>query len=207
MSADGGDGVVGPEDPADLGGSGPPDERPVSERVELTPAHEVAAAALNRAKAAAARRGLRPGAPAPRRWTDDGRTGAPGTPTEGSGPGPSRRDPAPLGDTVNALVDQWGWRTDLSVGGVIGRWREIVGDQVADHCRPETFDDGVLVLRADSTSWATQVRYLTPQLLGRLAEELGPDVVREVRVLGPSGPVWTRGPRRVPGRGPRDTYG
>ena len=118
------------------------------------------------------------------------------------------REPAPLGDTVQSLARQLGWNQPLSVGGVIGRWREVVGDQIADHCMPETFSDGVLVVRTDSTAWATQIRLLTPQLDRRLAEEVGEGVVTSITVLGPGGPSWNRGTRRVQGgRGPRDTYG
>ena len=62
-------------------------------------------------------------------------------------------------------------------------------------------------MRADSTAWATQVRLLAPTLLRRLAEELGEGVVERVAVGGPVGPSWRKGLRRVPGRGPRDTYG
>lgn len=118
------------------------------------------------------------------------------------------RDPAPLGDAVHALTRQLGWRQPLSIGGVIGRWREVVGDQIADHCTPETFDEGVLVVRTDSTAWATQIRLLSPQLDRRLAEEVGEGVVTSIQVLGPGGPSWRKGSRRVQGgRGPRDTYG
>ena len=120
----------------------------------------------------------------------------------------SARDPAPLGDTVQHLARLLGWKQPLSIGGVIGRWREVVGDQIADHCVPETFEDGVLVVRTDSTAWATQIRLLTPQLDRRLAEEVGEGVVTSSTVLGPGGPSWRRGKRRVQGgRGPRDTYG
>lgn len=173
--------------------------RPVAEALGLTPPSEVARAALNRAKAAAAARGLRPGqhGRAARRPVQDTR----------SGPGRDGRDPALLGDTLARLAAERGWSEDLSVGGVVGRWREVVGDQVADHCVPETFEDGLLVVRTDSTAWASNLRLLVPQLLVTLEREVGPDVVREVRVLGPSGPQWGRGGRRVQGRGPRDTYG
>jgi predicted nucleic acid-binding Zn ribbon protein len=67
--------------------------------------------------------------------------------------------------------------------------------------------DGVLVVRTDSTAWATQVRLCTPVLLARLAEEYAEARVDRVSVRGPDAPSWGRGPRRVPGRGPRDTYG
>ncbi|MBC7290758.1 MAG: DUF721 domain-containing protein [Actinotalea sp.] len=164
-----------------------------------TPPSGVVVAALNRAKAAAEDRGLRPGAPVRRRVRP--------TEVQLSSAARDGRDPALVGDALARLATERGWSAELSVGGVVGRWREVVGDQVADHCAPETFDDGLLVVRTDSTAWATQVRLLVPQLLQRLEAELGPDVVREVKVLGPAGVHWGRGQRRVPGRGPRDTYG
>lgn len=108
---------------------------------------------------------------------------------------------------MDSLRGQLGWNQPLSIGGVIGRWREVVGDQIADHCVPETFDEGALVVRADSTAWATQIRLLLPQLERRLVEEVGEGVVTSIQVLGPGGPSWRRGPRSVRGRGPRDTYG
>lgn len=174
-------------------------DRPVHERIGGTPASAVALAALNRARAAAEARGLRPGAPVRRR----------GRPSEVQLSSAARdgRDPALVGDALARLATERGWSAELSVGGVVGRWREVVGDQVAEHCTPETFDDGLLVVRTDSTAWATQVRLLAPQLLQRLAAELGPDVVQDVKVLGPAAPRWGRGQRRVVGRGPRDTYG
>ena len=159
--------------------------------------------ALGRARSAAAGRGLRPGtSPRRRRGTDAGLPGAPGSMPYSAG-----RDPIPVGSTVDRLLSDRGWDSSLSVAGVIGRWRDVVGDQVADHCVPETFVDGALVVRADSTAWAVQVRLLLPQLERRLAEEVGEGVVESITVLGPGGPTWTKGPRSVPGRGPRDTYG
>ncbi len=170
---------------------------PPAEALGLTPASEVARAALNRAKAAARARGAQPGRPAPRRSAVTRGDVRPG----------DGRDPVLVGDTLSRLAAERGWSEPLSVGGVVGRWREVVGDDVAEHCTPETFEDGLLVVRADSTTWATNLRLLTPQLLARLANEVGPDVVTEVRVLGPAGPRWAKGKRSVPGRGPRDTYG
>jgi predicted nucleic acid-binding Zn ribbon protein len=105
------------------------------------------------------------------------------------------------------LVAERGWQVDVAVGGVLGRWTTVVGSQVAEHCAPESFTDGVLMVRADSTAWATQVRLLVPMLLGRLGAELGDGVVTKVQVRGPGSPTWRRGRRSVSGRGPRDTYG
>lgn len=173
-------------------------DRPVAESLGLTPASEVARAALNRARAAAAARGVRPGQPGTRRTV---------APEQRSGAGRDGRDPALVGDALARLAAERGWSAELSVGGVVGRWREVVGDAIADHCTPETFEDGLLVVRTDSTAWAANLSLLLPQLRTRLEQEVGPDVVTEIRVLGPSGPHWGKGQRRVRGRGPRDTYG
>lgn len=108
---------------------------------------------------------------------------------------------------VDSLVTNKGWRDSIDVAGVVGRWPEIVGDHIATHCHVETFDEAKLVVRTDSTAWATQLRLLLPQLERRIAEEVGEGVVEQIVVLGPGGPSWRRGPRSVPGRGPRDTYG
>lgn len=163
---------------------------------------DAARTALARARDAARERGLTPGSPGRRRAGKPPRTAHHPDVVPGAG-----RDPEMLGSTMGRLSAQLGWRQSLSVGGVVGRWREIVGDAVADHCEPETFEGGALVVRADSTAWATQIRLLLPQLQRRLEEEVGEGAVISVQVLGPGGPSWRRGPRSVPGRGPRDTYG
>lgn len=155
--------------------------------------------ALARARDAARAKGVRTSKPGGRRRQDG--TYLPSNRT-------SARDPAPMADAVHTLAQQLGWNQPLSIGGVIGRWREVVGDQIADHCTPETFTDGALVVRANSTAWATQIRLLLPQLERRLAEDVGEGVVTSIQVLGPGGPSWRKGLRRVSdGRGPRDTYG
>lgn len=125
-----------------------------------------------------------------------------------SGAHPDDRDPQTLDSTLGRLVDDHGWALDLRVHGVFGRWAELVGDDVAQHCTPESFADGKLVVRTDSTAWATQLRLLAPTVVRRLNEELGHGTVTLIDVLGPHLPTWKKGPRSVrDGRGPRDTYG
>jgi predicted nucleic acid-binding Zn ribbon protein len=79
---------------------------------------------------------------------------------------------------------------------------------VAAHSRPTRLRDGELIIEAESTAWATQLRLLSRTLTAKLREELGADVVQTLVVRGPSGPDWRHGAFRVTGgRGPRDTYG
>jgi predicted nucleic acid-binding Zn ribbon protein len=124
-----------------------------------------------------------------------------------SGPGPDNRDPQPFGRLVSRVAMDRGWSSRLTDATVLGRWPTLVGPDIADHCTPVSLRDGELTLQAESTAWATQLRTLQRQLLARLAAAVGKDVVKRIRVVGPSGPSWRHGPRSVRGRGPRDTYG
>ncbi|CCK28900.1 UPF0232 protein [Streptomyces davaonensis JCM 4913] len=120
------------------------------------------------------------------------------------------RDPMALGAAINRLITERGWETPAAVGGVMGRWPQIVGPDLAKHCVPVTYDEDerVLVVRCDSTAWATNLRLLAPQLVARLNEDLGHGTVRAIKVLGPGGPERRYGPLRAPGStGPGDTYG
>jgi predicted nucleic acid-binding Zn ribbon protein len=166
-----------------------------------------ARSALARARAAARAKGLRPGVSAVNAAKLAGRRARLAGESRFSTAGSDARDPQLFGATLDRIVGERGWTTEVAVGGVVGRWAEVVGPDLAAHVTPESFEDGVLLVRADSTAWATQVRLLGPTLLRRLAEELGEGVVERVTVGGPAGPSWRKGMRRVPGRGPRDTYG
>ncbi|MEU5691099.1 DciA family protein [Actinosynnema sp. NPDC020468] len=124
-----------------------------------------------------------------------------------SGPGPDDRDPQPLGRVASRIAKDRGWVERLSGGQVFGRWAELVGEDVAEHAQPIAFSDGELTVQADSTAWATQLRLLQRELLKRIAAGVGHGVVKKLKVQGPAAPSWRYGPRHVPGRGPRDTYG
>jgi len=185
--------------PADGDNDPDPVGAPDIEPVEMADA--AAASALARVRDAARAKGLRPGSrPARRRQ--------PGGQGQGSAAaGDSGRDPSTLGDQMDRLLVDRGWNVDVAVGSVMGRWSQIVGVDVAEHCRPVTFSDGVLTVRADSTAWTTQMRLMSSSILARLETEVGKDAVTELRIQGPSAPSWSRGPRKSTGPGPRDTYG
>lgn len=158
---------------------------------------DAAREAVNRAQQAAAKRGVRPGQRVRRSVTPPGVA--------------DRRDsaePQPLGTGIENLIADRAWQVDVQAGAVFGRWERIVGSEVAQHSGPTAFEDGVLTVRADSTAWATQLRLLGSSILAAIERQVGADVVRELRIVGPGAPSWKHGYRAVSdGRGPRDTYG
>lgn len=164
---------------------------------------DLAHAALEAAKAKAKERGTSPGYRRPaiggggqnprrRRW---------------SGPGADARDPQPLGRLVSRMITDRGWNESVTTARVFAQWARLVGEDVAEHAQPVALKDGELTVRASSTAWATQLRLLQGKLLHKIAAGVGNGVVKRMRIQGPTAPSWRKGPRHVPGRGPRDTYG
>ena len=124
-----------------------------------------------------------------------------------SGPGPDPRDPQLFGAVLERIMKQRGWQKPAAEATVFGAWEKVVGADIAKHSRPIKLDGGVLTVEAESTAWATQLRMLAGNLLRSIAKEVGHNVVTKLNIHGPAAPSWNKGPRRVQGRGPRDTYG
>lgn len=124
-----------------------------------------------------------------------------------SGSGPDARDPQLVGAAIQRLIAERGWEDTTAAAGVLARWGELFGPEIADHCRPLSLMDGELVLTAESSAWATQLRLLTRTMQARIEEQVGKGVVTRIVVRGPAQADWKKGPLRVRGRGPRDTYG
>jgi predicted nucleic acid-binding Zn ribbon protein len=121
-----------------------------------------------------------------------------------SGPGPDPRDPQLLSTVLARLMKSRGWQRPAAEATVFAAWERVVGADVAKHSRPVKLENGELTVEAESTAWATQLRLLAGSLLQRIGAAVGHNVVN---IHGPAAPSWSRGARRVQGRGPRDTYG
>lgn len=124
-----------------------------------------------------------------------------------SGSGKDRRDPAAVSSVLDSLNSERGWSSSIDIGKVLGRWPQLVGAQVAMHCSPVDFSPPLLIIAADSTTWATQLRVLKPTILKKLEAGLGSQTITEIEIRGPAGRSFKRGRRSVAGRGPRDTFG
>jgi len=98
--------------------------------------------------------------------------------------GPHDRWGEPL--RLRALLDPVGRRLGIGEPGDVGRlwegWAEIVGPAMAGHAEPSSFRDGVLRVRTDSPTWATEVGYLSESIRAAANAWLGKEIVREVRV-------------------------
>jgi hypothetical protein len=71
-------------------------------------------------------------------------------------------------------------------------WPDVVGEMLAARTRPLHVNRGTLVVAVASSAWAQQLSLLKPQLIAKLAERVGPNVIRDLR--------WRTGPQEsLPG--------
>jgi predicted nucleic acid-binding Zn ribbon protein len=133
----------------------------------------------------------------------------------GAAPRPAKRgkairrtdEPTRIGEVLKEVIDDQGWTREVNVHQLLARWPALVGPVNAAHSAPESYAETVLTVRAESSTWATSLRTIAPQLVAVLNEALGQGTVTRVQVIGPESPNWKKGRRSVQGRGPRDTYG
>ena len=117
------------------------------------------------------------------------------------------REPTGLGDVLGALTSTMGWDSPLARAELLAGWPDIVGAETAAHAEPVGIEDGTMTVRCDSTAWTTQLSLMRSMVLTRILERYPAASIDVVRFIGPNTPSWKRGPRAIPGRGPRDTYG
>ncbi len=65
---------------------------------------------------------------------------------------------------------------------VIKHWPEIVDEDFAEHCQPEHLQSGHLLVSADDSNWATELRYHGGYIVQKLNELLGPDAVTRLDI-------------------------
>jgi hypothetical protein len=90
-------------------------------------------------------------------------------------------------DVIGGLLGKHGIARELREHRILARWREIVGETLADRTFPDGLERGVLWVRVKNSSWLHQLSFVKDDLLVQIAKELGdPPIVRELRFhIGP----------------------
>jgi predicted nucleic acid-binding Zn ribbon protein len=124
-----------------------------------------------------------------------------------SKPFDSGRDPISASNSIDSLMEDFRWQSQMEEAELFVRWSEIVGDLNAKNTHPENLANGKLTVRCKSTAWATELRLMQNQILDKIGLSFPELEIKSISFIGPDAPSWKKGPRSVPGRGPRDTYG
>ena len=94
----------------------------------------------------------------------------------------SSEDPRQIGDGLDRIAHRLGAPAASAMGAVFSRWEAAVGSAIAAHARPVGLHDGVLTVAVDDPAWATQLRFLANDIVGKIAAVAGPNVVGRIEV-------------------------
>ncbi len=92
-------------------------------------------------------------------------------------------EPRPVGDSLDRVAASLGVPKASTMTSVFTAWTTLVGESLAEHTRPQSLSDGILVVAVEEPAWATQLRWLEADLLTRLSEVAGAGAVQRIEVV------------------------
>jgi predicted nucleic acid-binding Zn ribbon protein len=90
-------------------------------------------------------------------------------------------DPVPIGASLDRVLGYLRAPAARTVKTVFTEWSALAGPQVAAHAQPIRLRDGELLVDVDDQAWASQLRWLEPELRTRLQALPGAPQVDRIR--------------------------
>ena len=78
-----------------------------------------------------------------------------------------------LTEQLDLLLRRLGSESTSVISGVFDDWHQLVGDAVAKHVNPIKLEAGRLLVEVDEPAWATQMRFLESEIIGKLSQHTG----------------------------------
>ena len=92
-----------------------------------------------------------------------------------------REGPQPVSRLIEGALRRCGLHDRLEDWAALLRWREIVGDEIAEHSRAVDLDDGVRVLDADHGAWRQELTMLVPMIIQKFNARFGEGTVTDIQ--------------------------
>jgi predicted nucleic acid-binding Zn ribbon protein len=94
--------------------------------------------------------------------------------------------PAPLGTILQQAIEASKIDVDLDAYRLWQQWKDVVGPAIAENTRPEAIKGKLLLVHVSSAPWMHQLQFLKPELIEKLNETIGKEVVGDIRFkIGP----------------------
>ena len=89
--------------------------------------------------------------------------------------------PQPVSSILNAVLRECGLSERLEERNPLMSWREVVGDEIAQHSRAVDISDGTLIVEADHGAWRQELTLLVPMIIKKFNALFGEGTVTEIR--------------------------
>lgn len=95
----------------------------------------------------------------------------------------------PLAGIMPGLLAKLGLADAANGWRAIGEWSSLAGPRIARHSRAVRFDSGVLTVEVEGSAWMQELGYLKRELVRKINQHLGSDVVHDVRLVTTRGGI------------------
>jgi hypothetical protein len=92
----------------------------------------------------------------------------------------SRRSLTPLPDLIAEMIKTHGFQSRMVEFSLQQQWGAIVGPHIAGHTYPESIRHHKLFLLAETSVWLQQLLFLKSEILAKLTEVIGEDVLTDI---------------------------
>lgn len=91
-------------------------------------------------------------------------------------------EPQRLGTSLDKVAKRFGTSSASALHGLFEHWDDLVGPGIAAHAKPVSLRAGKLLVEVDTNAWATQLRFMTTDLVERCCAELGAGAVKQIEL-------------------------
>ncbi len=86
-----------------------------------------------------------------------------------------------MGSLIEDIITSIRPESDKKMMGIWKVWKQAAGDMIASHAQPEAFKGGLLIVKVTGSVWAQQLQFQKKELIQKLNEKLGSDLVKDMR--------------------------
>ena len=95
-------------------------------------------------------------------------------------------DIVPIGSVLGRVLSGCRSEADGEMLDVWRLWNRAVGELIAQNTRPAAFKGRLLLVNVSSSTWVHQLHFLKPDLIAKLNEAAGRDLVGDIKFkVGP----------------------
>lgn len=102
---------------------------------------------------------------------------------------PKMKRPAAVGDLLDHIFQDKPAGKRLHEGRIWLVWDKAVGDKIAVRAQPAGFRDGILTVCVDNAPWMQQLTYLKREIIAKVNEMIGEDLVRDLYLKAGTNPL------------------
>ena len=92
------------------------------------------------------------------------------------------KPPKPIAELLSKFTKRVGMPEPSALGIIFAKWSDLVGSALGENVKPVSLHRGVLAVTVADPAWATQMRFLTANLISTINEGVGAGTVTEIAV-------------------------